>query len=210
MSLYPEAIWEQGPDYKYYDAMHAVFEVVCHSMEGWMAGARSRIHGSGPLNQASWHFSITKDGTVYQHYPLTASTWHAGSTWATTPLIGIEHEGRAGEPLTEAQVEASVRLVKWIAQWAGWKPERLKNLWEHNEVSASPTACPSNRIPWEKYTEEDEVEVRILSNQSEAVSVALDALGRLSGAIGQQEGQYVGVADGAPAGYRDVVLRVKA
>lgn len=112
--------------------------------------------------QASWHFSVAKGGQVYQHYPLTAATWHCGSPHWNQRLVGIEHEGgpvgNESEPLTTAQREASVRLVRWIARECGWsRLERRVNLWEHNEVSPAdrPTACPSGRIPWDAYTTEE-------------------------------------------------------
>lgn len=56
--------------------------------------------------------------------------------------------------------------------------------------------------------EEDEVITKI-TDQAQAVSVALDALGSLSAAIGQSDGCFIGTLSGTPAGYRDVVLRVR-
>lgn len=31
-----------------------------------------------PERSASWHFMIGRDGSIYQHAPITVSTWHAG------------------------------------------------------------------------------------------------------------------------------------
>jgi N-acetyl-anhydromuramyl-L-alanine amidase AmpD len=106
------------------------------------------------MTQVSWHFTVLKDGAVWQHYGLDSSCWHAGNRANNARLIGIEHEGKAGEPLTEAQTQASVSLVRWIAATQGWPLERHTRLLEHNEVYA--TACPSGRIPWERYVPEND------------------------------------------------------
>ena len=127
---------------------------VLHSAEGYHSGLYSRLFGPDPV---SWHFSIMQDGTVEQHYDTWAECWHAGSpnfkppmTWsgeANVRFWGIEHEGMASEPLTDDQLDASVRLLKWL-----WETHNLREysllytLWEHNWLA--PTSCPSNRIPW--------------------------------------------------------------
>jgi len=76
---------------------------------------------------------------------------------------GIEHEGGGprwegdtgnfGEPLTPTQLTASLALVRWLGRECGFPLVRVTTLFEHNELSA--TLCPSGRIPWQLYTEED-------------------------------------------------------
>jgi N-acetyl-anhydromuramyl-L-alanine amidase AmpD len=127
-------------------------------MVGSYAGAMNRLDSQ---DRASWHFSVTKAGTVYQHYRVDEITWHAGSPRWNQALIGIEHEGGApgneSEPLTPAQRDASVALVRWLSAQHGFPLTRRVSLWEHNEVAppADPTSCPSHRIPWENYEEDD-------------------------------------------------------
>jgi hypothetical protein len=130
---------------------------VKHSMEGSLQA------GFGELDkltrQASWHFSISKIGLLYQHYPLEAVCWHAGGPGdmqadtaliGNLTLIGVEHEGVAGEPLTPAQLATTIRLsedVRGLCPLVGMFPPTLRrNLWEHGWLSQ--TACPSGRIPW--------------------------------------------------------------
>jgi N-acetyl-anhydromuramyl-L-alanine amidase AmpD len=152
---YPPAGLRPGPSWKQYGQQNSVRGVVCHSMVGPTSAALGELYK--PSRQASWTFSVSKDGTVLQHYPLNASSWHCGSAEWNTKLVGIEHEGggigNESEPLTPEQREASVKLVRWIAEQGGWKPSRSapKTLYEHNEVSPIPTACPSRRIPWAAY-----------------------------------------------------------
>lgn len=155
---YPLATVFAGPAWKAYGGTNPNKGVVCHSAEGYKAGLRSEL--LNPNRRAQWHFSVYKDGAVDQHWPLTAVLAH-GADWgndndganANGELIAIEHEGKAGEPLTTAQREASVALVRWIAEQGRWEPSRTTNktLWEHRELSDTGTACPSDRIPWQHY-----------------------------------------------------------
>lgn len=150
MNLYypSPCIQMPGPPEKVYPEQNTCEGVILHSAEGYRPGLESQLRDA----QVSWHFTVYQDGTVEQHYPVTASCWHAGSAKQNRRLIGVEHEGVAGEPLTEAQADASVRLVGWLASNCGWAVlMRGVNLFEHREVNPQ-TQCPSGRIPWERYT----------------------------------------------------------
>lgn len=149
--MYPLAVDRPGPTWKVWPDTNRKEGVVAHSLEGSGLAGMSQLVGTV---QVSWHFTVLKDGSVWQHYPLEASCWHAGSRAQNVRLIGIEHEGKAGEPLTEPQAQASVSLVRWLAAECGWPLERHTRLLEHNEVYA--TACPSGRIPWERYVPEND------------------------------------------------------
>lgn len=163
-TLYPKAEWMPGPMSKTNQGACTAEGVVLHSMVGGFDSAMARMFGTGEKNKASWHFSIRKDGRVYQHYDIFTSTWHAGGDW-NLKLVGIEHEGgplnNVSEPLTEAQVRSSIDLVNWIAQMPeAWPLRRQgpgKTLYEHNEVF--PTQCPSGRIPWNRYLNQEQESV---------------------------------------------------
>ena len=158
---YPGAIQRPGPAGKVYPNVNTVEGVIMHSMQGnYEPGATSVLYDESVSNTnayraACWHFSILRDGTVYQHYALDACPFHAGNGVDNRRLIGIEHEGgppwNLSEPLTEAQIVAGIALVRWIAQQAEWPDlARHVRLLEHNETTA--TVCPSGRIPWGRYT----------------------------------------------------------
>ena len=118
-------------------------------MEGYEGGAWSQLDGNA---QAAWHFSCMADGRVFQHYPIDQSPWHAGNKAGNVTLIGIEHEGVAGEALTPQQLAASKALVSWLAAECGWVATRApgsRTLYEHNEIGT--TTCPNGRIPWLEY-----------------------------------------------------------
>ena len=137
---------------------------VKHSMVGSYGGALSVLDNlSVP---SSWHFSVLKDGSIVQHYPLSANCWHGndsdndGEVRANIDLIGVEHEGggpgNESEPLTDAQLLATIQLTRWAAeQFSLTRFARFPEQWdvwtlaEHNQVGNSPTACPSRRIPWD-------------------------------------------------------------
>lgn len=201
MTICPFAIQKPGPAAKTYAGVNGLLGVIEHSAEGYEWGLWDGI-ANGPY---SWHFTILYDGSIWQHYPLTARCIHAGSSWGNLNLIGVEHEGVAGENLTPLQAAASVRLTRWIAEQCGWEMERGRTLFEHREIGN--TTCPNGRIPWEKYTEEEDVEVRIVSDQSEAIQKLMQGVMQASPAIGRQDGRYIGVADAGE--FEDIVIRTR-
>ena len=154
VNICPFAEWYPGPGYKSWGIEANEDLAVClHSMEGTIVGALGVLFG--PLER-SWHFSILKDGTIYQHYPLRSAAWHAGSQFQNERLIGIEHEGVVGEPLALAQQEASLRLVNWIAEVCGWQvsitdtAEARRTVYFHSDATA--TTCPNGRIDLNLYS----------------------------------------------------------
>lgn len=151
--MYPGATWRPGPDWKTWGQTNSGAGVLLHSMEGYEAGAWSVLDGNAP---ASWHFSVMTDGAVYQHYDLKASCWHAGGRASNQQLIGIEHEGMKGQPLTDAQLASSVGLVRWLSQELGWEMRRGETMLEHREAPGAATTCPNGRIPWEAYVPEND------------------------------------------------------
>ena len=163
---YPAATRRAGPAWKTSGDRSETRGAVYHSVEGSLASAFAVLDGP---REASWPLTNPKVGKMLQHYPLGKLCWHArgGNDWS----LGVENEGRAGQPLTESQVQNLADFSAWLVE-EGWLPalargeSGLKTLWEHNEVGAqaSPpyvTACPSGRIPWaeiiRRAEEEDEM-----------------------------------------------------
>ena len=119
MSRYPGAEWVPwlyiGASGRpaFYRGGNLPSAVVLHIMEGYVSTVRGWARTG--YAEASWHFSIGRDGAVYQHLELTDGGYHAGITDARAaarppvwPLwrgpgvnvnfytIGIEHEGFTG------------------------------------------------------------------------------------------------------------------
>ncbi len=117
---------------------------VIHSAEGSLQAALAVLNGP---KLASWHFTVAKEGQVFQHYALDIVTWHAGA--ANGLYTGIECEGVAGETVGGPQLDALTNLLLWIGDQEDWEAyARGVTLFEHNEFMA--TACPSGRIPWDR------------------------------------------------------------
>ena len=112
----------------------------------------------------SWHFTVGYD-RVEQHHEIDINCWHGADTdndqgvRANFDLIGVEHLGVAGEPLTAWQTVATIKLSRWLgAQYGRSVFQRFGSdntekaavwlLCEHKEVANAYTACPSDRIPW--------------------------------------------------------------
>jgi len=166
---------EPGPPDKVYSESNRVDFYVAHSAVGYYGGWASRLFS--PERDAagrytayaavSTHGWIHYDGACVQHYPLTASCWASGSRAANTRGVAFEIEGGApgneSEALTEGQKQALTRILSEIAAWRGvpnsfWRRpggalDLDATLYEHRECTrfgSAPTACPSNRVPWEE------------------------------------------------------------
>lgn len=145
MSRYPKARWrpwqypagapsEHVGKPTYYRGQNRPEAVVLHVMQGYATTALEWARRG--FYPKSWHYTVTHDGVVYQHLEHEHGGYHAGitdaqarqhpPTWklwkglgrnVNTYTIGIEHEGFAGEVLTQpAQRKASKELCQWLAQ----------------------------------------------------------------------------------------------
>lgn len=148
---YPAATWRPTDKHGYGNDDNCLgLGIVAHSMEGSLQAAFGEI--DRPDRQASWHFSVAKNGDVYQHIETENISYASGSYEANRRFWSIEHEGRAGEPLEPPQRIATTVLMGWLLGIKGSAPVRGTTLREHREMvefGATATACPSNRIPWD-------------------------------------------------------------
>lgn len=150
LTRYPDAEWVPGPQHKQgyqgYPPQNACAGVVLHGMDGYYAtGGLNMLMNSGQ----SWHFSILFDGSVKQHYELEAQCYQSGNASMNRRTIGIEHEGTHSIPpfhaLTEAQIQASVKLCKWIAaRPVQFNLVHKETLWLHKDLGTS--ECPATRF----------------------------------------------------------------
>ena len=141
MSIYPKAIWapwkfidNSNGAAAYYKGLNKPEAVVLHIMQGWMSTVLSWAETG--YSKSSWHFSVARDGRVFQHLDFKDGGYHAGIAWnapaPTWPLwkghgvnvnhytIGIEHEGMyESGPMTDPQRAASRDLCRWLAKELG-------------------------------------------------------------------------------------------
>lgn len=95
-----------GPKLKY---------IVIHDTEGTYQSAVNLVQDPTYLG---WNYTIrSADGHVAQHMDAKDVGWHAGNWYVNMHSIGIEHEGKAGNPgwFTEAMYQNSASLVRYLA-----------------------------------------------------------------------------------------------
>lgn len=90
---------------------------------------------------ASWHYTVSYAGEVFQHLKHSDGGFHAGIQSPPAPkprwslykgpsrninsyTIGIEHEGFPGDPMPTAQANASRELCRWLAENLGFPYDR--------------------------------------------------------------------------------------
>lgn len=130
---YPGAKWlpwrpdsPEGPTF--YRGTNRPQAVVLHVMAGH-AGTAREWAAAGHFG-ASWHYTVTRGGEVYQHLEHADGGYHAGIAGDVRPpwilwrgpavnvnnyTIGVEHEGFPGGPFPLAQAAASRALCRWLA-----------------------------------------------------------------------------------------------
>lgn len=170
---YPEAtqepwVYNSGNGPAYYKGTNKPVAVVIHVMQGWAnTGVQWARQG---YNQASWTFTVRRDGKIWQHLSFADGGYHAGiqsppkprpswKLWKGSSVnvnnytIGIEHEGFSGEPFPDVQLRASAKLCRWILLHLG-QPADRDHVIGHFEVdSVDRPNDPGPTFPWAKYME---------------------------------------------------------
>jgi hypothetical protein len=141
--------------------------IFCHSVEGILAGDFIPRAFDPNDNDLSNMFTLKLDGTLCQHFPVTAKCFCSSSKEANSTTWSVEAEGVGDRTkpdridLTAAQSKTMQRLFAEWEQYTGlkatrgsgaakawpWGQGRLypvnRTLWQHSEAIA--TACPSGR-----------------------------------------------------------------
>lgn len=132
--------------------------IVIHITDG-----REKI--AGPIGhfqrdglQASAHYVIGRDGQVVQMVHHNDIAWHATSANRTS--IGIEHCARSprelgrddvGLPVTEAQYQASAKLVRFLCQKLGVPVDRDHIKGHCEAAQTTHEDCPNRIWDWKHY-----------------------------------------------------------
>lgn len=124
--------------------------IVVHIMDGTLAGTDAWF--ANPAYQVSAHYGIGSAGQIHQYVAESDTAWHAGRrsqpTWrlikpSPNPnfyTIGIEHEGRADTPWSDAMLGASTMLAATLCNRWSIAVDR-DHLIGHREINARKT-CP--------------------------------------------------------------------
>lgn len=138
---------------------HKPRAIVIHIMQDSLHSVDNFFNNPDPAPDApvSAHYGIGKLGEIHQYVAESDTAWHAGrvsnSTWAgITPgvnpnlyTIGIEHEGRSGQPWTQAMYESSAWLIAQIAN--RWSIEiNPANVIRHADIYDVKSFCPGTGV----------------------------------------------------------------
>lgn len=168
--LYPAATaapWQynSGAGATYYAGTNRPIAVVVHVMEGWAStGVQWAAEGH---YGASWHFTVRRDGAIWQHLSFADGGYHAGiaaskprpawklwrghGTNINNYTVGIEHEGFSGQPFAAEQVEASARLCRWALAQMGQPADRDHVIGHYEVDMVDRPFDPGPTWPWERY-----------------------------------------------------------
>ena len=139
--------------------------VMSHVMQGWQATMIRWARERPRVTPRSAHFTIGRDGRIVQHVPIRRQAWHAGRLdpgapprWSLLPsganpndyAVGIEHEGFSGEPWPERQLEATIRVHRWLFAELGLVPSGETVIGHCMTAPASRAADPGPTWPHER------------------------------------------------------------
>ena len=138
---YPGALWAPSPNYSR-GRREPVRLIVIHITDGQPRVDRCVERFQQPKTQAAPHFVVGRTGEVVQLVKLEDRAWH--DSGRNGESVGIEHVARtpgelgeddAGLPLTDAQLEASARLVSWLLQRFGLEADAVVGHYTNPETS---------------------------------------------------------------------------
>ncbi len=134
--------------------------IVIHIMEGTLTGTDAWFQD--PNSKVSAHYGVGQNGEVHQYVDDSDTAWHAGrrylATWdlikSANPncyTIGIEHEGRDGDPWAGPMYNASARLIHSISLRWNIPLDRL-HIIGHREIYTKKT-CPGSVVDIDRLIE---------------------------------------------------------
>jgi N-acetyl-anhydromuramyl-L-alanine amidase AmpD len=130
--------------------------LVVHNTECTYDVCTRLITGDAEPNRfVSWHYTIrSNDGHVDQHVANRNVAAHAGNWYLNMHSIGVEHEGKAGEPgqwYTEALYRSSAELVTYLADRYGYELDRAHVVGHEEFGSSNYKWDPGPYWDWEHY-----------------------------------------------------------
>lgn len=161
----PEGIiWKGSPNFTQGRQGRKPVAIVNHIMEGSLAACDSWF--ANRESQVSAHFGIGKGGQLHQYVKSGDTAWANGVVarpdtsipWLAdairrginpnTLTVSIEHEGRSGDALTEAQYQKSLALHRYLIAFYGI-PVNEQSIIGHNRIDGVNRArCPGAGFPW--------------------------------------------------------------
>lgn len=136
----------------------SVSQIVIHITDGRELISGPIGHFQKPGLQVSAHYIVGRDGQVVQMVRHRDIAWHATSANSTS--IGIEHCARSprelgrddpGLPVTQAQYQASARLVRFLCQQLGIPMDRAHIKGHCEAAQTTHEDCPNRIWDWGLY-----------------------------------------------------------
>ncbi|MEU7431097.1 peptidoglycan-binding protein [Streptomyces sioyaensis] len=109
MARMPGVQWRPVPN-RTKGGQRSVRGVVLHIMQGTLDGSDSWFRNTEA--EASAHFGVGTDGRIYQWVDTADRAWAQAD--GNRDWLSIEHEGHAGDKLTDKQLAATARIVAWM------------------------------------------------------------------------------------------------
>ena len=140
---------------------NAIIAIVDHIMQGTLVGTDSWFENKAA--DVSAHYGVGKLGEIHKYVKDQDTAWHAGVIFRPSAAlvlarptvnpnlytIGIEHEGFSGDPMPEAQFQATL-----------WLHIQLKvafnlvidadHILAHSTINADHAGCPGPTFPWDR------------------------------------------------------------
>ncbi len=150
MARMPGADWRPIGGNKTPSGMGQIFGVALHIMAGTLTGTESWFNN--PRAEASSHFGTGRAGALRQWVDTRDRAWAQAA--GNPHWISIENEGKGGDELTDAQLDACARVLAWAHTEHG-VPLRIasspseRGLGHHAMGGAAwgnHTACPGTKV----------------------------------------------------------------
>ncbi len=136
-----------------------ISKIVIHTCEGSYNDCINALRTTA--EQKGAHYVVSRTGRIARVVQDKDIAFHAGHWDTNVQSIGIEHEGRAGDPntWTPELLQASSRLSKWLSTRYGIPIDR-SHIIGHNEVPGCPNpggggsrchADPGPYLDWNNY-----------------------------------------------------------
>jgi N-acetyl-anhydromuramyl-L-alanine amidase AmpD len=148
----PLAEWVPSPNF---DARRPQL-IVLHATEQQSAAQSLDTLRSTGKRKVSAHYLIGDDGRIYQLVADADRAWQAGSgRWGTitelnSASIGIEIDNARGEPYTEAQIVAVLRLLDDLTTRLSIPKSQVIG---HSDLAPNRKVDPGALFPWQRLAE---------------------------------------------------------
>lgn len=144
----PLAEWVPSPNF---EPRRPVIIVIHATEQGSVRQSLDTLRSANSKGKVSAHYLIGDDGRIYQLVADGDRAWHAGGgSWGTigdlnNASIGIEIDNEVGEPYTEAQVVALLRLLDDLCTRLNIPKTQVIG---HADLAPTRKRDPGSLFPW--------------------------------------------------------------